>query len=148
MKREMLTQEVLPTLIGTAMYGSGWLDYQFDKSQVPEIEEEASCDTAARILLAGGTVEFLDLWAEEPDEIYSESGYFEADAGVYPVTLGEIVNGMARIESGEWNAFDDENRNIAREDLTELLKGADETCLDLDEADWIMQVILFNEIVY
>lgn len=148
MEKDKLTQEVLSVLIETATYGSGWLNYQFDKTQVQAIENEPGCDTAARILLAGGKVEFIDMWAEEPDEIYSENGYFESDAGIYPVTLKDIVKGLEKAESGEWNAHDEEERNFVNEDVADLMKGADETCLDLDEADWILQVILFNEIVY
>lgn len=148
MEKDKLTQEVLSVLIETATYGSGWLDYQFDRTQVPLIENEAGCDTVARILLAGGEVEFIDHWAEEPDEIYSETGYFESDAGIYPVTLEDIVKGLEKAESGEWNAYDEETRKIVKEDVADLMNGVDETCLDLDAADCIMQVILFNETVY
>lgn len=148
MNKEILTQEVLSDLIETASYGSPWFGYQFDKTQVPEIEGEFSCDTAARILLAGGKVEFIDNWAEEPDEIYSETGYFESDAGIYPVTLEDIVKGLEKAESGEWNSYDEETRKIVKEDVAEVLKDPEDSCLDMDGADWIMQVILFNEIVY
>lgn len=148
MEKDRLTREVLSDLIETATYGSGWLDFQFDDTQVAPIENEAACDTAARILLAGGKVEFIDNWAEEPDEIYSETGYFESDAGIYPVTLKDIVKGLEKAESGEWNAHDDEERNFVKEDVSDVLKDTEDSCLDMDGADWIMQVILFNEIVY
>lgn len=144
MNKEILTQEVLSNLIETATYGSGWLGYQFDKTQVPEIEGEFSCDTAARILLAGGKVEFIDNWAEEPYEIYSETGYFESDAGIYPVTLEDIVKGLEKAESGEWNAYDEETRNLVKEDVHVLL----DDCFDAEEAERVMQVVLFNETVY
>lgn len=147
MEKDKLTKEVLSDLIETATYDSGWLDYQFDETQVPAVEGEFDCDTAARILLAGGKVEFIDNWAEAPDEIYSETGYFETDAGIYPVTLDDIVKGLERAESGEWNAYDKETRFLAKEDVYELIER-ENGCLDMDGADRLMQVILFNEIVY
>lgn len=148
MEKDKITQEALSNLIETATYGSMWLGYQFDNSQVSEVDGEFPCDTAARILLAGGKVEFIDNWAEEPDEIYSEKGHFESDAGIYPITLEDIVKGLGKAESGEWEAYDEGTRNLVKGDVAELLQGPEDSCLDLDAADRIMQVILFNETVY
>ena len=148
MEKEKLTKEVLTLLLDTAMYGSPWLGLQFDKTQVSPVEGEDLTDTAARILLAGGKVEFIDNWAEEPYEIYSDTGYFETDAGIYPATLEDIRIGLENAECGKWTAYDEEMRSLVKEDFAELMLGPEDSNLDMDMADRLMQVILFNETVY
>lgn len=147
MEKEKLTKEVLDTLIGTASFGSPWLFLQFDRTQVPEVKGENREDTAVRILLAGGTIEFIDDWAEDAQDVYSDTGYFERDAAIYPVTLEDIRAGLERVEKGTWNHFDKEQKELVESDVTELLLGED-ACFDIDEAERVLQVIMFNEIVY
>lgn len=147
MKKEQLTKEVLDTLIGTASFGSPWLFLQFDNTQVPAIEGEMPEETAVRILLAGGKIEFIDDWAEDAADVYSDTGYWEQDAAIYPVTLEDIRAGLERVENGTWKFFDKEQKELVESDVTELLQGED-ACFDIDEAERVCQVIMFNEIVY
>ena len=143
----MISKEVLDTMIGTVSYGSQWLCQQFDKSQVPEVDGEYPDETAVRILLNGGTVDFLDVWAEDGYDVYSDTGYFETDCAVYPTDMYDIEAGLEKIREGTWNYCDDEQKELVESDLEELMKGED-SCFDIEEAERIMQVILFNEIVY
>ena len=140
-----LTQEDLVNLISTASYGSQWLDFQYDKSKCPDVRpNDCAEDIAAKILLAGGTIEFIDNYAEEPDEIYSSKAHYEADAGIYPISLIDIANGLETALNGGFNKASYSEEEDARESVFNLQTGD----LDNGEAETLMQIILFNEIIY
>ena len=140
-----LTQGDLVNLISTASYGSQWLDFQYDKSKCPDVRpNDCAEDIAAKILLAGGTIEFIDNYAEEPDEIYSSKAHYEVDAGIYPISLIDIANGLETALNGGFNKASYSEEEDARESVFNLQTGD----LDNGEAETLMQIILFNEIIY
>lgn len=142
-----LTHEDLVCLIATATYGSPWLGFQYNKLKCRNIQDtDTAEDIAAKILMYGGTIDFIDEGAEDAADIYSPSGYFESNAGIYPVTSDMIRQGLENALNGTFKATDRQEKSYARRCAAELLK--DEPDLDIDDAETLMQIILFNEIIY
>lgn len=142
-----ITQEDLVILISTATYGSPWLGFQYDKADCPDRSALDSMeDIAAKILLAGGAVEFIDYFAEDSDDIYADTAHFESDAGIYPVTLESVRTGLESAFNGTFCANDRQEKSYARRCAAELVK--EEPNFDMSDADALMQIIMFNEIIY
>lgn len=140
-----LTKGDLVNLISTASYGSQWLDFQYDRTKCPDVRpNDCAEDIAAKILLAGETIEFVDYNAEEPDEIYSSKAHYEADAGIYPISLIDIANGLETALNGGFRNASFSEEEEARESVLNLQTGD----LDNGEAETLMQIIMFNEIIY
>lgn len=142
---EEITHDDLVNLLSTATFGNEWLDMQFDRSKVEREDGDCYEDIAAKILLAGGTIEMIDNYAEDSDDVYSNTGYWETDAAIYPITLEDIKRGLA-------NAADMNINNDVGEKKYALRAyynfAEDDEDLDFCYADALMQVIMFNEIIY
>ena len=140
---EDFTQEDLVDLLCTATYGSNWLGMQYDKTKG---EGETYEDVAADILLKGGTVEMIDYYAEDNDDVYTDKGYWETDAAIYPITLEDIKRGLEAVANGTIKNDDSEKR-VAKRGLDALM-DRDSSDLDYIYANYLMQAIMFNEIIY
>lgn len=116
---------------------------QYDKTKG---EGETYEDVAADILLKGGTVEMIDYYAEDNDDVYTDKGYWETDAAIYPITLEDIKRGLEAVANGTIKNDDSEKR-VAKRGLDALM-DIDSSDFDYIYANYLMQAIMFNEIIY
>lgn len=140
---EDITRDELVNLLSSATFGSSWLDMQYDKTKG---EGETYEEVAADILLKGNKIEMIDNYAEDADDVYSDTGYWETDAAIYPITLEDIRRGLEAVANGTINNDDSEKR-VAKRGLDALMDG-DSLDLDYIYANYLMQAIMFNEIIY
>lgn len=138
-----ITREDLVDLLCTATYGSNWLGMQYDKTKG---EGETYEDVAADILLKGGRVEMIDYYAEDSDDVYTDKGYWETDAAIYPITLEDIKRGLEAVADGTIKN-DDSIKRVAKHGLDALM-DRDSSNFDYVYADCLIQSIMFNEIIY
>lgn len=140
-----INHEDLVELLSTALYGSTWLgcDYRVgDNMKTVKFDEDDSFeDRAARCLLQGKYIEFLDRCAEDSDEAYGNLPHYwdeDEDCMVYKVTLTDIENGLARmLECKEWYL-----------ECATAFVQYENGDFDYTYADVIIQFILFGEQVY
>ncbi len=120
--------------------------------QVHEYEGgEGDCyeDHIADVLLNGGEIYIYDAYSE--GEVYSKNGelikeeYGGEEYAQYTLTLTDIIEGLQRAANGTYNTNND--TKFVRQCFNEF---ADKDCCDLDltDADALMQVITFNELIY
>ena len=158
---EEITHEDLVDLLSGALYGSSYLSAQvLYGDSVMFCEEDSYEDVIANVLLHGGTIYITDHYAED-GEVYGNLSceVKEDDEGnlstIYFVTLNDIKSGLERAASGTFNAGADGNFiSDWRERCIEFAKRSfeafswNEREWDAITADCLMQIILFNEIVY
>ena len=153
-----ITHEDLVNLFSAALYGSTYLsaDYTIeDKRGVDVSEDDCYEDIIAKILLSGKSVEVTDYYAEGC--YYGSLPYKFQDKDdddssvIYFVNLESIKRGLERAANGTFNAGDDEwteqTKRSARVSF-ESFMDEDRCDFDLVRADILMQIILFNEIIY
>lgn len=153
MKTEILILDInhedLVELLSTALYGSHFLgcDYQVgDNMETVKFEEEDTCfeDRAARCLLQGKYIEFLDRYAEREDEdepCGNLPHYWDEreNCMAYKVYLQNITDTLSEMfENGdEW----------AKECVINFTRY-EEGDFDQPQAECIIQYILWGEEIY
>jgi hypothetical protein len=153
-----LSHNDLVDLFSTALYGSSYLsaDYTIeDRKSVDVSDDDCYEDIIAKILLAGKSIEVTDDYAEGCS--YGSLPYRFQDKDdddssvIYRVTLDDIIRGLERAADGTFNAGNDEwtekTKISARVSFDSFM---DEYSCDFDlvGADILMQIILFDEIIY
>lgn len=154
-----LTQEDLVNLLSSAFYGSNYLSADYEEA-IEYDEDDCYEDIMAKILLNSGKIMVTDHYAED-GEVYGNLAckVDEDEDGclttTYFVTLDDIVAGLTKAANGTFNVGEnDEFQPDWRERNIEFAKRSfnafafDEREWDLTTADCLMQIILFNEIVY
>ena len=149
-----ITHEDLVNLFSTALYGSSYLSAEYDKdfyNSIPKDKKEGDCfeDHIADVLLNGGEIYIYDAYSE--GEVYSKNGelikeeYGDEEYAQYTLTLTDIVEGLERAANGTYKTNND--TKFIRQCFNEF---AEDDCYDLDltDADALMQVITFNELIY
>ena len=149
-----ITHEDLVNLFSTALYGSSYLSAEYDKefyNSIPSNKREGDCleDKIADVLLNGGEIYIYDAYSE--GEVYSDNGelikeeYDGEKYAQYTLTLTDIIEGLQRAANGTYKTNDDDK--FIRQCFNEF---ADLDCCDLDltDADALMQIITFNELIY
>lgn len=149
-----ITHEDLVNLFSTALYGSSYLSAEYDKdfyNSIPANKRVGDCleDKLADVLLNGGEIYIYDAYSE--GEVYNTNGvlikeeYGNDEYAQYTLTLTDIVEGLQRAANGTYKTNND--TKFIRQCFNELV---DEDCYDLDltDADALMQVITFNELIY
>lgn len=151
-----ITQEDLVNLFSTALYNSGRFTADVDES-IEYDEEDSIEDIFARILLNGGKINVTDHYAEGAVygdlQCYADNG--EEEYVTYFVTLEDVKIGLERAASGTFKAGENDDfmpdwrdRNISFAWRSFNAFANDESEWDWVTADCLMQIILFNEIVY
>lgn len=153
-----LTHNDLVDLFSTALYGSSYLsaDYTIeDKKGVDASDDDCYEDIIAKILLSGKSVEVTDDYAEGCS--YGSLPYKFQDKDdddssvIYFVNLESIRRGLERAADGTFNASDDEwteqTKRSARVSFDSFM-DKDNCDFDFARADILMQIILFDEIIY
>ena len=145
-----ITHDDLVNLFSTATYGSNYLGAGYSFS--PDLEEcETLEDAIAKSLLTGRKVRVTDFQAEGcvfgslPHEIDEDD-----ESVTYTVTFEDIKDGLSKAADGTFNSqsedFVEDERRFAKKAFDSF---ATEACdFDLTYADCLMQIILFNEIIY
>lgn len=137
-----ITHDDLVNLFSGATYGSEWLTIGTPRGfyKGTELEDENDCreDVWAKVLLAGKNLYFYDYNAEDEDEFYGNLTHLWRDDNMrYEFTLDDIEKGIAKcLDLGGWIS-----------DCALHLVFSPEN-LDLYEAEAIMQVIVFGELIY
>lgn len=140
-----ITHDDLVDLLSTATYGSNWLEcFAPDKEGLDIQATDCLEDVWAKALLAGKKIGCVDHFAE--GEIYGDLGHIdEDDDAVYLISLEDVRNGLERAFDGTFAEAGDLAEWI-RECVVHFIAGEGE--LDQPEAEALMQIIMFNEIVY
>jgi hypothetical protein len=149
-----ITHEDLVNLFSTALYGSSYLSAEYDKdfyNSIPKDKKEGDCfeDHIADVLLNGGEIYIYDAYSE--GEVYSKNGelikeeYGGEEYAQYTLTLTDIIEGLQHAANGTYKTNND--TKFIRQCFNEF---AEDDCYDLDltDADALMQVITFNELIY
>lgn len=153
-----LSHDDLVNLFSTALYGSSYLsaDYTIeDRKSVNTSDDDCYEDIIAKILLSGKSIEVTDNYAEGCS--YGSLPYRfqdkddEDSSVIYRVTLDDIIRGLERAADGTFNADDDEwteqTKRSARASFDSFM-DKDKCDFDLVMADILMQIILFDAIIY
>lgn len=139
-----LDKEDLVNLLSTALYGSSYLSASYAES-VEHGKGESWEDTMATILLNGESIIFTDHYAE--GETYRDwASLDERGNGLYPVYLNDFMRGLERAANGTFKASTDMWRDEGRNAFHAF--ACDTHDWDALSADCLMQIILFDEIVY
>lgn len=145
-----LTQEDLVNLLCTATYGSNWLScYANDREGVDITEEDCREDVWAKCLLAGKKIVFTDYNALCEEDFYGtlEHGVDEDGDVTYHVSLQDIINGLQMCADGTFKDADKyADRGFIARCLDDFANDGDNW--DIIEADALMQIILFGELIY
>lgn len=140
-----ITHDDLVNLFSTAIYGS----YNFmvrkrkgDYYGTP-LEDANDCreDAWAKILLAGGHVYVYDINAEDDDEFYGTLPHLYCESREsmrYILTLEDIRKALEKAFS---------RRDYVYDVACKFLRADDED-FDADDADTLMQYIVFGEVIY
>lgn len=153
-----LSHNDLVDLFSTALYGSSYLsaDYTIeDRKSVDVSDDDCYEDIIAKILLSGKSIEVTDNYAEGCS--YGSLPYRFQDKDdddssvIYRVTLDNIIRGLEKASDGTFNAGNDEwterTKKSARVSFDSFM-DKDRCDFDLVRADILMQIILFDEIIY
>lgn len=147
---EGITHEDLVNLLSTAIYGSSYLAADYEEA-IEYDEDDCYEDIMANILLHDGKILFTDYYAE--GSAYGDLPHTldEAENVTYSVTLKDVLAGLEKAANGTFNirmggGYEAVEKELARDAFYAL---ANESAnFDLVLADALMQIILFNEIIY
>lgn len=141
-----ITHEDLVNLFSTALYGNERLGVYYDLSDYKgkPFENPDDCveDKYAKILLNGGHIYIDDYYAEDESDFYGEIKHEWNEEGGYmryTITLEDIANGLAKAASS--------SEPFERKCFSDF---AENDCMDFDltDADGLMQIIVFGEVIY
>lgn len=144
-----LTQEDLVNLLCTATYGSNWLScYAPDREGVDITDEDCMEDEWAKCLLAGKKIAFTDYYADEGEYYGTLEHYTEEDGQTtYLVSLQDIKDGLQKCADGTSKDADKyADKGFLARCYNDFVNDGDNW--DYVEADALMQIILFGELIY
>ena len=146
-----LTHDDLVELFSTALTGSSYLGADYEES-IEHDEKDCFEDILANILLHGGCIKVNDYYSE--GDVYGELPHEldeENECTTYYVTYDDIKKGLERAADGTFNAGNDkwteQTKRSARASFDSFM-NEDACDFDLVRADILMQIILFDEIIY
>ena len=151
-----LNHEDLVDLLCTATYGSSWLECNApDREGLDVTEQDCLEDVWAKALLAGKKIECIDHYAEGehygPNENYAIDP--DDESCEYTIGLEDIINGLQKCMDGTFKHGDDE---YGVRDVKWMKKcfahfsDPEQGRMEMDnpEAEALMQVIMFGELIY
>ena len=147
-----LTKEDLVDLFSTAFYGSNYLSVEYDDS-IEYDEDDCHEDIIANILLNGGKIFVTDSYADGCHYGNLQYQFNEDYDATYTLRLEDIIKGLERAANGTFNLrqdvgadFADRNREFTKRSFEAMAWNINEW--DMLTADCLMQIILFDEIIY
>jgi len=149
-----ITHEDLVNLLCTATEGSSWLETGTTvkvRERIGIDPDECSEDLQARALIAGHTIVATDYYAE--GEKYGGKCLvtFDDDRNArYHLTLERIKEGIAAAIDGTFKTNGDPEIDFAATSARQFIDDCRDYSseFDLAAADCLMQIIMFNEIIY
>lgn len=148
------TKDDLVNLFSTALTGSTYLIADYEEA-IEHDEDACHEEIIADILLNGGKVLVTDTYADGCHYGDLRWEYNEDYDVTYRVGYIDIIKGLGRAANGAFNAGENDeftpdwrerNLDFARRSFDAFAHDGAEW--DLTTADCLMQIILFNEIVY
>lgn len=147
---EELNHNDLVDLLSTALYGSQMLACSYSaetyKAYCKVDEQDCIEDKMAKLLLRGDEISIGDMYAESDDDTNDSKLHHEWDDEReimwYDVTLDDIKRGIEKCLNGTGDGDNAYLRSCAMD----FING--EGDMDLPEAEAIMQVILWGELIY
>lgn len=144
---EELTKDELVNLLCTATYGSNWLSVTApEQTGAGILPEDCVEDIWAKALLAGHKIKCWDNYADG-DRHGNLGGVIKEDGtAVYFVGLKEVKDGLAKCADGTFAAHDEYERAYLLSCWSTYKE--DDGGLDTPQAEALMQVIMFGELIY
>lgn len=147
---QSVSHEDLVNLLATAIYGSYYLMSNYLDSALPE-EGETHEDILAHKLLNGNIIAITDYNAE--GEAYGNLPHIVNDdySVSYFVTLENIRQGLEKAANGTFSIPSGDDEELGERQAAQRAFGSfgyDNNDFDQIRADVLMQIILFNEIIY
>ena len=146
-----LTHEDLVELFSTALYGSSYLSADYEEA-IEYNEKDCFEDILANILLHGGCIKVNDYYSE--GDVYGELPHEldeENECTTYFVTYDNIKRGLEKAADGTFKSADGqykENELAFARKAYDAFVNYDDCGFDSVYADILMQIILFDEIIY
>lgn len=148
-----ITKDDLVNLFSTALTGSTYLIADYEEA-VEHNEDACHEEIIADILLNGGKVLVTDTYADGCHYGDLRWEYNEDYDVTYRVGYIDIMKGLGRAANGTFNTrlsdmgaeYAGQNREFAQRSFHAFAHDGAEW--DLTTADCLMQIILFNEIIY
>ena len=145
-----LNQEDLVDLLCTATYGSSWLECNApDREGLDVTEQDCLEDVWAKALLAGKKIECIDHYAEGVSYGTLPHETDEDENVTYQVTLEDVKKGLQACADGTFKEDCGGTLSWLKECFAHFADPENGRMqMDLPEADAIMQVIMFGELIY
>jgi hypothetical protein len=147
-----LTKEDLVDLFSTAFYGSNYLSADYEEA-IEYNEEDCYEEIMANILLNGGKIFVTDGYADGCHYGNLQYQFNEDYDATYTLRLEDIIKGLEKAANGTFNLrqdvgadYADRNREFAKRSFEAMAWNINEW--DAITADCLMQIILFDEIIY
>ena len=150
-----ITHDDLVNLFSTALFGNNWVSCEYDKDYynsltMGQVQGDCYEDKIADVLLNGGNIYLFDEYAE--GECHNGKGEVidgdEDGSVMYTINLDDVINGLEASFNGTFNHDNDNNMKSWVRECAEALAEDDAINLDLPMADALLQVIMFNEVIY
>lgn len=135
---------------GSDMLHPGY-DYDFWE-EIPEDRKHGDCfeHHIADTLLNGGNIYVDDFYAE--GELHGEKGEIITDDkdgdAKYTINLSDVIKGLQNAANGTFKHENAWERADARESFLNFIDEGDYGNFDLNDGENLIQIILFNEIIY
>lgn len=151
-----ITKEDLVDLFSTAFYGSNIFGVDYDIYEFRKIPNPDDCecfeDKLAKMLLNGKTITIYDMYAEYEEDFHGSLWHqWDEDNGTmdYQVSLKDIEKGLQKCFDGTFKVNNgcDEEIPYMRKCVTNLI-NIENGDLDLPQAENILQVVVFGQIIY
>lgn len=148
-----LTHDDLVDLFSTALTGSSYLSADYEES-IEYDEKDCFEDILANILLHDGSIKVTDYYADGcvygslPHEYVDNDDEGEV---VYVLTLDDIKRGLQHALDGTFKlnrGYEIHERRMARKAFESFVDEESNYDFDLSYADTLLQIILFDEIIY
>ena len=148
---EEITAQELADFLETGLTGSMQFAIEYDDNDYLDLVAKGMCcekyttDICANILVNGGKVKLIDIDCEG-DSYGSLDRYINDDEEVeYTVTLDNVKTGIERALNGTYKVSCSEEKGNVMIAAKSIVEGEN---YDYYDAYLILQVILFNEIIY
>lgn len=147
-----LTKEDLVDLFSTAFYGSNYLSVEYEES-IEYDEDDCHEDIIANILLNGGAVKVTDSYADGCHYGNLQYQFNEDYDATYTLRLEDIIKGLEKAANGTFNLRQDVGADFADRNVAFAKRSFEAMAWNINEwdaitADCLMQIILFDEIIY
>ena len=146
-----ITHDELVNLFSTGLYGSSYLDVDYPEGDYYDSNEDCYEDRIAKALLTGREIVVRDRYAEGcvygnlPHEIEVNEDDGEEDV-LYTITLEDVKRGLERAGSATFKINFDGEAEFATKAFN--MFANEDLSFDLTYADCLMQIIVFNELIY